>query len=78
MNDSRPRTRRSVKARVLLAAAAGASVLSMVHCGPMTSGNLLAPVTCQADGGPPGCITAADAGTDGGLKVDAGTTGGDH
>ena len=78
MNDPRPRPPRRVKTRVLLAAAAGATVLSLVNCGPMTSGNLLAP--CGTDAGPPGCYQQT---TDAGVKVDAGsrdagTLGGDH
>ena len=62
MDNPRPRPRRTVKARVLLAAAAGASIVTFANCGPMTSGNLLAPVYCGADAGPPNCL--ADGGED--------------
>jgi len=78
MNDPRPRRRFTVKTRVLLAAAAGATVLSMVGCGSMPVGNLLPP--CGVDGGPKGCaVFSVDDGKDAGASVDAGAViGGDR
>ena len=66
--------RRSVKVKTLLAATAGAAVVTFGACGGgFTSGNLIAPPPCGADAGPPGCVSdlPLDSGTDGG-------TGGDH
>ncbi len=66
--------KRTVKPRALLAAVAGAAVVTFSNC-DFTSGNLLAPPECGADAGPPGCIGSTsdtDAGEDGGF------IGGDH
>lgn len=67
------RLRRTVKARALLVATAGAAVVTFGACGGFTSGNLVAPPPCGADAGPPGCLdnTPADSGPgDGGTGGD--------
>jgi hypothetical protein len=59
-------TRRKVKAKVLLAAAAGAAALTYASCGPIPSGNLMALPPCGPDGGPTPCYTATGGGAGGG------------
>lgn len=62
-----PTARRKLKARVLLAAASGAAVVSLAGC-PITSGNLIATPECGEDAGPPGCIVPECYLPDGGPK----------
>jgi hypothetical protein len=74
MAETRPRRRLKVKARVLLAAAAGAATVSIESC-CFPVGNLMASQACGVDGGPPNCILETcrvDAGPPGCVPEDAG------
>ncbi len=74
MTESRAPRRRTVKTRVLLAAAAGATTLSLQSCPLFVANLMVAPIIeCGPDGGPVDCTNPSpQPGSDGG------TTGGDH